>query len=135
MLTGRAAGTRVYIPRVALAQQVPDLPFVFCRRQFSVRLAWAMTINKAQGQTLAQVGIALPAPVFSHGQLYVALSRVGSFAHVKVLVLPDDHQGHYKKDQGVPDGIYTDNVVWQEALLRAPEIDATARSAPTFRSG
>jgi ATP-dependent exoDNAse (exonuclease V) alpha subunit len=34
-----------------------------------------MTINKAQGQTLHTVGVDLRSPVFSHGQLYVALSR------------------------------------------------------------
>ncbi len=32
-----------------------------------------MTINKAQGQSLEHVGVYLPAPVFAHGQLYVAL--------------------------------------------------------------
>ena len=37
-----------------------------------------MTINKAQGQTLKTVGLALSKPVFSHGMLYVGLSRVGN---------------------------------------------------------
>ena len=53
-----------------------SLPFEFTRKQFPVRLAYAMTINKAQGQTLNRVGIYLPDNVFAHGQLYVALSRV-----------------------------------------------------------
>ena len=45
-----------------------------------------MTINKSQEQTLNRVGIYLPEPVFSHGQLYVAFSRVTSHQHIKVLI-------------------------------------------------
>ena len=37
-----------------------------------------MAINKVQGQTLKHMGLYLPQSVFSHGHLYVALSRVGS---------------------------------------------------------
>jgi hypothetical protein len=50
-----------------------------------------MTINKAQGQTLSRVGIYLPDPVFSHGQLYVAMFRVGTPSAIKFIfgsVLP-----------------------------------------------
>ena len=36
-----------------------------------------MTIHKAQGQTLGRVAVLLTEPVFTHGQLYVAASRVG----------------------------------------------------------
>ena len=50
----------------------------FKRHQFPVRLAFRMTIDKAQGQTLQDTGVYLPDPVFAHGQLYVAFSRVGS---------------------------------------------------------
>ncbi|KEH36048.1 PIF1 helicase [Medicago truncatula] len=47
----------------------------FFRKQFSVRLSFAITINKSQRQTIPNVRIYLPRHVFSHGQLYVALSR------------------------------------------------------------
>ena len=116
VLTGRAAGERVYIPRIPMAPKKAELPFILCRRQFPVRLAWAMTINKAQGQSLERVGVALPDPVFSHGQLYVALSRAGSFERVTVLVSKTEKQGHFQGDEDVPDGVYTDNIVWPEAL-------------------
>lgn len=52
----------------------PDSSVMFERRQFPVKPAFAMTINKAQGQTLQLVGVYLPDTVFTHGQLYVALT-------------------------------------------------------------
>jgi len=48
-----------------------------------------MTINRAQSQTLKSVGIYLPSPVFSHGQLYVAMSRVGCADAVKFFIAHD----------------------------------------------
>jgi ATP-dependent DNA helicase PIF1 len=65
-----------------------DLPFTLSRLQFPVKLAFAMTINKSQGQTFSQVGICLLQRVFTHGQLYVAISRVTSPEHLTIL-LPD----------------------------------------------
>ena len=118
ILSGTKAGKRVYIPRVSLAPKNPDLPFILRRRQFPIKLAWAMTINKAQGQTLSRVGLYLAHAVFSHGQLYVALSRVGSSGNIRVLVDIDETQGRMTGDPRVPDGLYTDNVVWPEALLQ-----------------
>jgi len=58
----------------------------FTRIQFPVRLCFAMTVNKAQGQTLNRMGLSLDVQeIFSHGQLYVALSRVRTKRSVKVL--------------------------------------------------
>jgi len=49
-----------------------------------------MTINKSQGQSLKNVGIYLPSPVFSHGQLYVAIFRVTLKQCLKILIVDGD---------------------------------------------
>lgn len=89
------------------------------RIQFPFRLAFAMTINKSQGQTFNRVGLLLRNPVFSHGQLYVAASRVRNFDSLRILVATIDlganRQGElrgYDQDGGV----YTKNVVFRELL-------------------
>nr|XP_047129403.1 uncharacterized protein LOC100202463 [Hydra vulgaris] len=51
VLTGVSAGNRVFVPRVQLAPSDANLPFTLKRRQFPVRLAYSMTINKSQDQT------------------------------------------------------------------------------------
>nr|XP_043639136.1 ATP-dependent DNA helicase PIF1-like [Erigeron canadensis] len=106
---GPNAGKRVFLPRIPLCPSDNDMyPFKLKRKQFPVRLSFAMTINKAQGQTLPHVGVYLPESVFSHGQLYVALSRGISRERVKMLVKPT---------QLFPQpGVYTSNVVYREVL-------------------
>ena len=57
------------------------------RRQFPVKVAFAMTINKSQGQPFESVGIYLSKPVFGYGQLYVAISRAGIAANTKLFIV------------------------------------------------
>ena len=91
VLTGQHAGRRVFIPRIETSPANTTLPFTLRRRQFPVRPAYAMTINKSQGQTLEKVGLCLLKGVFTHGQLYVAFSRVRRKCDIKVL-LPEGNQ-------------------------------------------
>lgn len=56
ILTGSWAGRRCVIPRVQLSSNDGDLHFTLTRRQFPVRLCFAMTVNKSQGQSLETVG-------------------------------------------------------------------------------
>uniref|UniRef100_A0A8C5PXT8 ATP-dependent DNA helicase n=1 Tax=Leptobrachium leishanense TaxID=445787 RepID=A0A8C5PXT8_9ANUR len=114
VLTPTSERKTVFIPRIDLAPSNTDLPFVLRRRQFPIKLAFAMTINKSQGQTLDRVGIYLPEPVFSHGQLYVAFSRVKSSADVKIKVIDGREQGYLLPGTNA---CFTKNVVFKEILL------------------
>jgi len=108
---GPSKGQPALIPRLSITpSDSANWPFVLRRRQFPVRPAFAMSINKAQGQTFDRVGLYLPKPVFSHGQLYVGASRVGSSDGLVVSVPGGkrDHMG----------ALYTRNVVYSEVLRR-----------------
>jgi len=96
-----------------------------------------MTVNKSQGQTIPNVGAYLSEPVFSHGQLYVAMSRATSRKNIKILAKPpnaieeDDEPKKSKKGNRngkektkkkekkyVPtgNGTFTKNIVYKEIL-------------------
>jgi ATP-dependent DNA helicase PIF1 len=106
---GQHQGKRVFITRIPMSPSDDiSLPFKLKRKQFPIRLSFAMTINKAQGQTIPNVGIYLPEPVFSHGQLYVALSRGVSRSTTRVLA---------KQIQEFDStGNFTKNIVYKDVL-------------------
>ena len=81
------------------------MPFQITRHQFSVQLAYALTINKSQKQSVQFVGVDLRMPMFSHGQLYMALSRCTSFDRISIL-LPKDSLDS------------TTNIIYPEVLLQ-----------------
>ncbi|KAE9396394.1 helicase [Gymnopus androsaceus JB14] len=64
-----------------------------------------MSINKSQGQSVTKVGLNLQFPVFTHGQLYVALSRCTTKQGVKVIFPEGDTE------------CMTQNIVYPEVLL------------------
>ncbi|KAL0336639.1 UNVERIFIED_CONTAM: ATP-dependent DNA helicase PIF6 [Sesamum radiatum] len=60
ILAGQFKGMRVFIPRIpSKSAEDASIPFEMTRRQFPVRLSFALTINKSQGQTIPNVGIYL----------------------------------------------------------------------------
>jgi ATP-dependent DNA helicase PIF1 len=104
IITGIKKGSIVFIPRIILdTGEYTSLPFILYRRQFPVVLAFAMTINKAQGQSFETVGIYLNKPLFSHGQLYVAISRSKNCNKIFI-----------QNDTENSDEI--ENIVWKEVL-------------------
>ena len=108
MITGNKSGNTVLLPRIDLTSSKDELLFEMKRRQFPIRLGYAMTINKSQGQTFNKVGVYLSVPVFIHGQLYVALSKVTPKMGVK--------KENLKIYITNTDKIYTTNVVYNEIL-------------------
>ncbi|KAH0611321.1 uncharacterized protein H6S33_010586 [Morchella sextelata] len=104
ILGGEFDGEPKVIPRIQLSSTEGDLPFTLMRRQLPIRLCFAMTVNKSQGQSLDIVGVDLRSDPFTHGQLYVALSRVTDVAGLMVL----------QRDETPPQ---TDNIVYREVLL------------------
>ncbi|CAH9146259.1 unnamed protein product [Cuscuta epithymum] len=106
MMSGTNAGEKFLIPRISLTPTDVRLPFTFMRRQFPLMVSYAMTMNKSQGQSLENVGVFLRRPVFTHGQLYVAVSRVTSPSGLKFVICDDE--GNRKKT--------AKNVVYKEVF-------------------
>ena len=98
----------VLIPRITFIPKPGEYPFEWQRRQFPVRPAFAITINKSQGQTMKNVGVWLRGQVFGHGQLYVACSRVSSPRQLKFATMKEPNKT----------GLVATNVVFHEVLLR-----------------
>ena len=101
-LNGKAEGKKLIIPRINFLSKDTQFPFQMKRKQFPVRLSYAITANKSQGQTLKFVGIYLGTEFFSHGQVYVSLSRVKDRRNI--LIFRRDKEKKMK------------NIVFQEIL-------------------
>jgi len=95
----------VFIPRVANQPSDEENAFKFTRRQFPIRVCFSMTINKSQGQSVKYVGLDLRSPPFTHGQFYVAVSRVTSVSNIKAIWNEADREAK------------TQNVVYSEVIV------------------
>ena len=96
-----------YISRLSFRFTVPGTTFDMIRKQFPIKLAYAFTVHKAQGQELGQVLIDTSTPTFAHGQLYVALSRV---THRQSLAV------YMPEEQRLTGQVTADNVVLMQLI-------------------
>lgn len=104
--------------------RIPRIPFKFrlkygssyqlTRTQFPLRLAYAMTYNKCQSQTLMKVLLDITNPPFSHGQLYVPLSRVHDSTKIAIYLKHDQLSPSLDTTTGYMPMI--NNIVYQEVL-------------------
>ncbi|XP_058793045.1 uncharacterized protein LOC131665274 [Phymastichus coffea] len=101
ILTGDQRNNIVFLNRITLYCE-NKYPFTFKRRQFPIKLAFAIIINKSQGQTLEKIGIDLRRDVFNHGQLYVAMSRVRSWDSLTIYL------GNQRQTSIVKNYVYTE---------------------------
>uniref|UniRef100_A0AC35FDU9 ATP-dependent DNA helicase n=1 Tax=Panagrolaimus sp. PS1159 TaxID=55785 RepID=A0AC35FDU9_9BILA len=134
IMTGDHAGEAVPVFPMANMYNNTEATEVFpafSRFQLPVRPAFAMTINKSQGQTLKRVGIILESQCFAHGQLYVALSRVRSRDDIKVYV-PPQHVGQCNGAQ-IP---HATNIVFPEVLktIKVLTVDVPTPPPLSWRS-
>ena len=86
IMVGARKGERVFIPRIPMYDRSNEFPWTMIRTQFPIRVCFAMTIHKGQGQSMTKVGVYIGHDIFAHGQLYVAVSRSRSKLGLKIFV-------------------------------------------------
>ena len=86
IISGPGSGSTVLLPSCVftISAEQSGLPFNIRRRQLPLILSYAVTVHKAQGQTLTKVGLYITTAMFTHGQLYTALSRTRGWRNIVV---------------------------------------------------
>jgi len=104
------------IPRIKFTVTLPFGRSIAMQRvQFPLRLAYAMTYNKSQGQEFAFVVCDIRKEPFTHGHLYVALSRIRVAANIRVF--SDSKQANAGDEQLLYSGAIVTNVVYEKLKI------------------
>jgi hypothetical protein len=112
--------------RVLFRIRLRNIGVTIIRRQFPLRVAYAMTVHKCQGMTLTHVSLDVRRQPFSHGILYVACGRVKNAKSLLVLVADSSY---IRQNQAL-----AANIVWHDLLPSnwrpthaAPQLPPVAR--------
>ena len=110
-ISGSNQGVAVGISRTRTQykDKHPDV-VSFLRLQFTFRIAFSVTITKAQGQTCERLGIDFSDEPFTHGQLYTALSRCTNSTFIRIFApnKPRDKDGNVLIQNVVARGLQFD---------------------------
>jgi ATP-dependent exoDNAse (exonuclease V) alpha subunit len=92
ILSGKSEGSVELLMKACftISPEASGLPFYIKRTQYPIIAAYCLSVHKAQGQTLSMLGVVFESDPFTHGQLYVALSRVGGWERVVACHQGDD---------------------------------------------
>lgn len=110
IVSNKNYGARVFLPKITLLPNQDDSTVQFKRKQFPIRLAFALTVNKSQGQTIKKVAFLVDSPLFSHGHLYTAMSRVNNRNNFKIMVESTNHKNKIN--------FFVNNIVYKEILTK-----------------
>jgi len=94
-VSGKFKNKTIFLSSIIIIPNDTGYSFTTKRHQFPI-MTFALTINKAQGQSFKQIGIYLSSNVFSHGKLYVAFSRATKQSGVIVELEDDSINTTYK---------------------------------------
>ena len=100
------------LPRIPMKHKSNHFPCTISRLQFPIKIAYCLTINRAQGQSASKCGILLPKDVWTHGQIYVAFSRCGNPNNIYVWAEQSQFETYNLSKQKT----YDKNVVYNEVI-------------------
>ena len=103
------------LPRILFKFKLPFMQsYSITRLQFPLRLAYCLTMNKSQGQTISnRMLLDISAESFAHGHLYVALSRITAYHNIMIFC----QQSQLTEDEV---DVTVENIVYRDLFRSFP---------------